>query len=963
MKRIEKKKKLYRTKLAIILAVALVFAIALTLVIYFVGFREEEAKKPEPPEILEGESLYNNYLIAYPTMDESDIQFISIGNETGKFGMVRPDKDGKFTLYYEDSDGNITEHYPQIADEDRNFVYDTLYAIEKDDGYGMVTKLTYLCMALRLPYAEERIELIPEEREEQLAAYGLSEGEYDTVRFVYLDGDGKEKSHTIKIGDPTVLETGYYFMVDDRNYVYAGFADYFKYALSGFYSFVNSILVSPGLKEDSVISAYLTSNYYQWKNEVHKNESDKVAEGSKVIALTEVLLPLHRDDDPDDYELNGDGFITSGPSRLEFDLSEYNKSERYSRIVKALLGKGVGSYLGKEIIFTLTSNSLLLDFTEKAAYRYEYSITGIESVLTDSGELTAVGTPVGDNKLVKLRYRLKIDGSSAAEYDLYAVVDLTDKSLSEDFVNKIKNSSVGAVSESSPINLVIDYTKENSVSQKVEYVITEIVSIFDSKGAEIKKVKEDSIVAYRYCFVIDGERDGEEYITTLNLGTDDSATGAKIKEILSGREVSNDLSLVADEYMEYYEFFMDFMTYSVSEINYFVTSEMVSAFRFLNSSERDPYYGDSIYENTMTNKYAIYGLNNNVCQEVVNILTGISDTSSAPSGLIGSETVAVGITPEVMEKFGLYAYTVYLEIPRGIWTEANPNDPDGVDDYDWYETLGFTLHISEELEDGTRYVGSELYDVVVKIDGSKFVFLKYSFVNFWARRDLMLTDVTYIDNVTVELNLEDMKGAYDLELDHNTVYIGSDNGRYPNSPPTHVTYSEFDEITVNVTPSGECTDNKLLQYIEKMGYSFVSLTEFYNKNTGDGSNQYVRYDPLGTSNFKEFIENVYFTTYDGVVPQESQADIVENSPMILRMSFKLQSSAWRYVYEFYRYSDRCVMVRLYQATYNETTHEYTMKTTPVSDFYVSTFAVKKIINNFVGLLNLEDIDKETGYVD
>ena len=83
--------------------------------------------------------------------------------------------------------------------------------------------------------------------------------------------------------------------------------------------------------------------------------------------------------------------------------------------------------------------------------------------------------------------------------------------------------------------------------------------------------------------------------------------------------------------------------------------------------------------------------------------------------------------------------------------------------------------------------------------------------------------------------------------------------------------------------------------------------------------------------------------------------------MLFRMSFKLESSAWRYVYEFYRYDDNRVMVRLYQATYDATTNTYTQKTTPVSDFYISNFAFRKMVNNYVSLMNVETIDKEVGY--
>ena len=444
--------------------------------------------------------------------------------------------------------------------------------------------------------------------------------------------------------------------------------------------------------------------------------------------------------------------------------------------------------------------------------------------------------------------------------------------------------------------------------------------------------------------------------------TDFSKPGDAITTALDGRSVSTSLSVMIPKNVNYCEYFCDFITYRVSEIKYFVTQNLVSAFRFQNPSERDPFYGDSLYENTMDGKYKIYGLNHSVCQNVVNILSGMSSTTGAPSGLVGTETVAVGITPAVMDKYGLYANTIYFELPRGLWA-IDSGDSATIDDYGWYETLGFTLYISEEKEekDGTkfRYLGSDLYDIVAKVPAEKLVFLKYDFINFWARRDLILTDIANIDGARFEFYFDDIKGIYDMTLDHRTIYIGTDNKGYL-KPPTDVSYSEFDEITVVVTPEGECTPNALTNYIAEKGYSFVSLTELYNQLVGGGKQTFAGYDSLGTSNFKEFIETLYFTTYAGVVEPNKQIEVVEATDVLMRMSFKLSSSGMPYVYEFYRYDDRCVMVRIYQESYNAATGEY-KTTTPVSDFYISTFAFKKLVNHFIDVMNTVDIDKENAY--
>ncbi len=967
MRKIEKKKTITRGQLAIALSLALVLALTAAIVLYFtVWSREDEPEEKEPPIAQEGEAIVNGSLMAYPLMAESKIQDIVVKfkNQDGVFetyGMSRPDDSGNFHLYYEDDDGNLTKFYPNICDVDDDFTYSSLYAIENDDGFGTVTKLKYLCMALMYPYVEERIDFIPGEEAAQLDAYGLSEGEYDTIIFTYLDEDGNEKSHKIQVGDKTSIETGYYLRVDDRNCVYASYQNQLEYAFAGFYSFVKPIVISPGIKEDTVLSAYLSTNYYQWLNEMHKNEGDITTSDSRVIAFVDTIVPV----DKSSTELIPGGYIKDGYTEIEFDLSKYKGKTEYQRLINAFSGKAVGDYSQNEIVFTLTGIGGKIDFGSAESLRYEYSVTEIEAILTDDGEISANGTPVGENNLVKLAYRLKIAGADAFVNVLHAVVDLSDAALPQSFVSAIRASAVGILP--SPVNAVIDYSKENSAKQNVKYVITELVSVFDDKGAEISKVTDNSIVTYRYRFMINGVFDEKEYLATLNLGTDTSESGAKIKTALKGKSPSReDLDIVCDEYTEYCEYFKDFITYSASRIDYFVTKSIVTAFRFQNKSDRDPFYGESIYENAMTNKYAIYGLNNAVCQKVVNILAGISeDANSAPNGLIGTETVAAGLTPAVMEKYGLYAHTIYFELPRGIYVIENP-DSNTVDDYAWYEILGFTLYISDENEDGTRYVGSDLYDIVAKIDAEHFVFLKYDFVNFFARREMMLTDIAYMQEATFELYFEDLVGIYQMNLNHEDVYWGNDGKRYEyekDIPDGVSLESTFDEITVVVKPYGECTPNKLTEYIsEKTTTGMVSLTQLYNKLTGDGKhNIYSANDPLGTSNFKKLLENIYSTGYSGVIPLEEQAKIVSENKMLFRMSYKIESSAYRYVYEFYRYAENRVMVRLYQADYDAATNTYSKETTAVADFYISNFAFRKIVNNFTELLNVKMIDKEVGY--
>ena len=336
MRKIEKKKIITKGRLAIALAVAIVLTLAAAITLYFTVFaREDEPSKKEPPITLEGEGVVNGSLMAYPLMGESKIQDITVISDKGTFKIERPDGKGNFVFEYLDEKGNFKEFRPNICDVDDDFSYSDLYSIEMGDGFGGVTKLKYLCMALMYPYVEERIQLIPEEEAAQLDVYGLAEGEYETVYFSYLDENGVKRSHKIQIGDKTTLETGYYIRVDDRNYVYASYQNQFDYALAGFFSLIKPIVISPGIKEDTVISAYLTTNYEQWLNTMHENKGDITTNDSRVIVVADEIVPAGKDIE----EILPDGYIRLEDKDIEFDLSKLKKKSEYQRLVAALSAK------------------------------------------------------------------------------------------------------------------------------------------------------------------------------------------------------------------------------------------------------------------------------------------------------------------------------------------------------------------------------------------------------------------------------------------------------------------------------------------------------------------------------------------------------------------------------------------------------------------------------------------------
>ncbi len=967
MKHIVKSRFNKKQKTALILIPVLIFTVVMSVILGIIFLGEEPAEKPVPPEIIEGEDLVNNLAVAYPVVEEEDIMYISVKFKNGVYKLLRPDTGETFRLFYTTDDGKEVLYQPKIEEENSAFDYSSIYAIEKDDGYGRITKLDYLLISLQYAYFSERIPLStdPTERAKQLSEYGLSEEEVQVISFAYKDEDGNDKKQTVKIGSKVITGASYYFMIEGRDYVYMSSNTYYEYGLMGFKSLIKASLVSEGLTEDNGFGPYLTPNYFQWLSTMHKEEGLTVPEDSKVIVFSDVLIPVEKDEG---YENpTTDGYIRDGYQYIEFDLSELKDKEEYMRLMNALRGKTVGTYYDVEtgagdpknqIIFSLTTRTKAIDFSEKESVKYEYTIVSVDAILTDSGEISDTGTPVGDNNLIKVAYNYSIDGVVQNTVLCHGVIDLGDSGIPEDKLSELKAASVGPLN--SHITYTVDYTKDNAVANTIRYVVTEIISIFDQKGEVMTNVTADSIVSYRYYVEIDGEKSGDEETAVLNFKEANSEDDQGIKNALMDKEVSTGLHLEVYSYTGYYQHIYDFMTYKIAKIEGFVTSKLIAAFRFQNNSERDPYYGESLYENLMKDEYSLYGLNSTSCETVVKILGGVSNdsTSNTAQGLAGAEVLEIGITPEIMMKYGLYAHTIYFELPQGInATEIEGEESfDELDDYYYYDKIKITLYISEVQPDGTRYVASDMYDIVTKIDADTFSFLDYSFEEFWARRNIILMDVNDIEEFNIEFMMDDLVGKFDMALKHQTLYIQGNNAYLK---PPEGQYSKFNHITVSVTPSGVCTPTKLQELMTQKGYEFMSLTELYDTlYPNDPEASKAAPDSLGTSYFKDAMRMIYVTNYDGTLTDEEQEDFLNNGKLMMRMTLKIKSNAYRYVYEFYRGDDRRVMVRLYKADMDGN-----MKTQPISDFYVSTFTLKKFATNFKDLFDGKKITPDVGYPD
>lgn len=929
----------------LILAGLLLLSVVLYIVISALSSEKPEDKKKTKYDPLPGESEDGK---VYPVINTDKINWVSVtGSDNEHTYDLLKDSEGSFILYYTDKDGEKQVYYPDICAADPSFSYTSLYAADAF-GQGKIARILYLKQGLSSLAFGERIAITDENRATLLAEYGFDKNT-TTVRLRYETGSGVE-SHKITVGGTLISKNGYYLMIDDRPYVYSVENTMLDYAMKPFAFYINPRLVSEGLSTDGVYEPYLTTMYRQWKRTLHDGTDEAIPADAEVIlrALMKApYVPGSADGTP-----GADGYLLSPEATRSFDLSVLGKNDAYARLVAALTGRTAGT-LPAPLSVSVVTGPRAVKIPDGLPTHFTYTIRAIEAILTENGEITDKDYPVLSHDLLKVTYTYTENGGEASS-PTHGILDLSDANLPADAVTKLRAMKIGTLqNESDFVTFDLHYTAENANARRVKIVLTEIMSIYNSDASTTEDVAADgSLVSYRYRFVIDGKTQEKEYSVTVKL----TESLGEIYTKLLGQKAGKNLSLELASYTEYGEVMKDFVTYEITSVSYFVTKEEVVAFRFLNSSERDPFYGESIYENLTEGRRRLYGLSATNCEGTVKFLGGVGGNTSLSSGLVGAETVAVGLTPEIMKQYGLYAYTIYFELPRGI-SSVSSDENDENDDYTWLDTLGFTLYISERQADGSRYMASDLYGTVVRIEEEDLRFLEYDFTEYWARQTLLLLDVKDLSAFDVEFFMEDLKGKYGFQLKHTTYYVTPEGKGYL-SPPSSGQYTEYDMIEVSVTPTGDdATDNLLLSYLRSLGTNTVSLKDFYDATLGGGEPIKVRNDTAGTAYFKEVLQILYQIPYSGRLTEEEQATLLPAAAKLMKFSLKLKGSAYRYAFEFYRLDDRRIAVRMYRET------EGGVASGEVTDFTVSAFSFKKMTYAFVSLLNGKVVDGDTAYGD
>jgi hypothetical protein len=249
-----------------------------------------------------------------------------------------------------------------------------------------------------------------------------------------------------------------------------------------------------------------------------------------------------------------------------------------------------------------------------------------------------------------------------------------------------------------------------------------------------------------------------------------------------------------------------------------------------------------------------------------------------------------------------------------------------------------------------------MYDIIVKVDGASFDYLDESFEDFWARKNLAMIDYKLIDKMELEINTVDLYGKYGFTLDSKKIYIGTADGdHYDEMPQTGGTAYDFITVDTKVL-SDKISDTAFARIITERGRNSLTLSTLYDTVAGKPS--VIAHDTAGTANFKEILRLMYGINYLGSMSADELEGTMNPSSKLMSISFYLKDYHYGYVYDFYRVSDRRVVVHIYKCDLSGNIIENS--DAELSGFYISSFAAKKLVNAFGNLLNGQPVDVNEG---
>ncbi len=994
--------------------IGLLGALAALLVLYFAVIRPLNKEKPaapkDPIDLLPGESYYynNGYVktsrVLFPQYARANISAITVKNDDTTYSFFHYVESAASSArnYFllgidKDGDGEMEYYSPAIASRYENFDYSTLY----DD----TSKIPTVLAAAGIGYFKDRVYIrandetnpTDEQYQEILARYGLSDADspayYELLGYAvdesqnvvyeyapsaggdkvavyvkiadngsksYVHADGtaytgelesltprvdSERYQRVYVGDMTPDKTGYYLYVAGRDVVYTtGTSSIGDVVYRDLSYYVNPRLITA--TSDSY-APYMPVSFRIWSELKEVGES-VVGDGSVVGYYVE-------NTDIDGINVgNSVGFV----NLIGDDVDP--------RIRQALLGAKLGDVL---TITDIDPYPVLSPLAEAQTVIYDiYAVLGI---VGDSAINSSAGAVVQSGDIVFVQYRLRFGDEVGALST--GVVDLTRPGLApsmQALVGMTVGAAVGEQDDAEPI-ASCEVKLDSSYADKItyDYRITSVegyatkADLSDIVVTPGKKLPSSGYVVIVYTVELDGVVHEETMVINLSGETNylrDRLRRALLTQVteedgtLSDRVIGaqSDLSLsisYAYSPISAYTVYKNLRIDSVSSYR-----EEIS-FGFINELERDAFYGASIYEITGPLDRTMYAIDNVASQSA---LKPFSD-------LQGSETVHVGLTPAVIEKYGLSAHVFYFEMPFGIYEDKRDGN-ESVITYAHQYSIGYYLYVSELQEDGTYYAASTQYDIVVKVDAATLGFIDWDFTRDWAQRNLMQVKIANISELSFDINFSDLKEAHSFALTTNPSYYvyGGINAlgeeEWVKQNRTYVWYVAGDRVpykyTYGVSAEQVVLDNR--QYggenkwkyytsagrlLVKNGSTYVvrdvdassgtseNLDERYERLNGTVSHVSIDYD--GVANFKNLLQLIYLTYYSGASEENLDTDEIAelvadperrifNIRMQLTNEAAITAGGREFNMSFYRYSDSRCLVRFSDETTGAVSTEF-----------------------------------------
>ncbi|MBO5788527.1 MAG: DUF4340 domain-containing protein [Clostridia bacterium] len=546
----------------------------------------------------------------------------------------------------------------------------------------------------------------------------------------------------------------------------------------------------------------------------------------------------------------------------------------------------------------------------------DYTITEILGISgPQSGYTTWDAVAVEEESLLRVRYTAS-DGVSHT-----ALLYMTNSALPQTLKADLLGCGVGEV------NITCSMLYD---TPDVSYTLVRINMIMRDGGFAFDEAKEGDLVSFTYRL---GNTTTE---STMDLVLDtkhESKIYATVSSVLIGKkaliDLNTPLSFEKDALFSK-DAFLEDLTISCA-VSY--QTNLSFSYYYYGDGKRDPFLIDSIYQTTGPSSLVDYTIDSATAQAVLEVFAEWK----------GTHTVAVGITPEVMLKYGLFARRMSISMTYN--TKADDLGGGNLTNITCDHRIDYTFYVSEE-QDGYRYVASPLYDVVVQVPSEPLEFLDWNFLDKWARSNLLLMYLRDIREIEVISRYTDRQSHHSFWLSTDHAYKYQSQGEVSTIERLYVMYVSGKTTIASSNYSKDFVTAKPGVAVDPIGDMYrvthlqggVDLDKIYYDQGHTGSS---REDLMGVYFFRRMMTVVLSTRYIGEVaddlsPQEITALMANPQACVTSMKVKLVDGR-SFGYDFYAYSAERMLVSF-------TTYRTDGSVESQSQvFYVNASEVKKIV--------------------